>query len=86
MALHQLATQSYSQSGRKYFSSLLNNCSGQSPSELPLPAAYDLPIQKDPPTREETISAISKMKSNKAAGLDAAITAEALKYGGNAMI
>ena len=26
------------------------------------------------------------MKSNKAAGLDAAITAEALKYGGNAMI
>ena len=71
---------------KEYFSSLLNNCSGQSPSELPLPAANDLQIRTDPPTREETISAISKMKSNKAAGLDAAITAEALKYGGNAMI
>ena len=71
---------------KEYFSSLLNNCSGQSPSELPLPATQDLQIQTDPPTREETLSAISKMKTNKAAGLDAAITAEALQYGGDAMI
>ena len=55
-------------------------------SELPLPATHDLPIQTDPPTREETRVAITKMKTNKAAGLDAAITAEALQHGGDAMI
>ena len=71
---------------KEYFSSLLNNCSGQSSSELPLPAAQDLQIQTDPPTRDETVLAISQMKTNKAAGLDAAITAEALQNGGVAMI
>ena len=71
---------------KEYFSSLLNNCSGQSSSELPLPAAQDLQIQTDPPTRDETVLAISQMKTNKAAGLDAAITAEALQNGGDAMI
>ena len=67
-------------------SSLLNNCSGQSSSELPLPAAQDLQIQTDPPTQDETVLAVSQMKTNKAAGLDAAITAEALQNGGDEMI
>ena len=34
---------------KEYFSSLLNNCSGLSPSELPLPAAYDLQIKTNRP-------------------------------------
>ena len=72
---------------KEYFSSLLNNCSGQSSSELPLLAAQDLQIQTDPPTRDETVLAIPQMKTNKAAGLDAAITAElALQNGGDTMI
>ena len=69
-----------------YFSSLLNNDSGFTPSELPLPASDDLPICTDPPTREETAEAIAAMKTNKAAGLDCAITAEALQRGGDQMI
>ena len=47
-------------------------------SELPPPAAQDLPIDTNPPTREESLLAIRQMKKNKAAGLDSAITAEAL--------
>ena len=43
---------------KEYFSSLLNNSNGQSPSELPPPAAQDLPIQTNPPTRKETLLAI----------------------------
>ena len=70
---------------REYFSSLLNNSNGEPLSELPLPAAQDLPIETNPPTREETLLAIRQMKKNKAAGLDSAITAEALQNGGDAM-
>ena len=33
-----------------YFSSLLNNENGQAPSDLPQPAAQDLPIHDHPPT------------------------------------
>ena len=71
---------------KNYFSSLLKNDSGFTPSELPLPASNDLPICTDPPTREETAEAIAAMKTNKAAGLDCAITAEALQGGGDQMI
>jgi len=71
---------------QEYFSSLLNNSNGQPVSELPQPAAQDLPIHVNPPTREETFEAIHQMKCNKAAGLDCAITAEALRYGGDSMI
>ena len=71
---------------KNYFSSLLNNDSGFTPSELPLPASNDLPICTDPPTREETAEAIAAMKTNTAAGLDCAITAEALQGGGDQMI
>ena len=48
-------------------------------------AAQDLPIQADPPTLEETCEAITQMKTNKAAGLDSAITAEALQHGGSVL-
>ena len=68
-----------------YFSSLLNNDNGQAPSDLPQPAAQDLPIHDHPPTLEETLEAIRQMKTNKAAGLDCTITAEALQGGGDAM-
>ena len=68
---------------KDYFSSLLNNDSGFTPSDLPLPASNDLPICTDPPTREETAEAIAAMKTNKAAGLDCTITAEALQGGGD---
>ena len=74
---------------KEYFSSLLNNSNDQSPSELPPPAAKDLPMQTNPPTREETLIAIRQMdmtKINKGAGLDSAITAEALQNGGDAMV
>ena len=71
---------------QEYFSSLLNNDNGQVPSDLPQPAAQDLPIHDHPPTLEETLEAIRQMKTNKAAGLDCAITtAEALQGGGDAM-
>ena len=40
----------------------------------------------NPPTREEVLSAIRQMKTNKAAGLDSAITAEALQNGGDAIV
>ena len=71
---------------KEYFSSLLNNNSGLIPAEVPPPADEDLPICIDPPTREETAKAIAAMKVNKAAALDCAITAEALKGGGDQMI
>ena len=71
---------------REYFSSLLNNSNGEPLSELPPPAAQDLPIETNPPTQEETLLAIGQMKKNKAAGLDSAITAEALQHGGDAMV
>ena len=71
---------------KTYFSSLLNNASGLTPSELPPPAIDDLPICTDPPTRDETAKAIAAMKTNKAALLDCAITAEALQGGGDHMI
>ena len=70
---------------QEYFSSLLNNDNGQAPSDLPQPAAQDLPIHDHPPTLEETLEAIRQMKTNKAAGLDCPITAEALQGGGDAM-
>ena len=69
---------------QEYFSSLLNNDNGQAPSDLPQPAAQDLPIHDHPPTLE-TLEAIRQMKTNKAAGLDCAITTEALQGGGDAM-
>ena len=71
---------------RDYFSSLLNNSNGEPLSELPPPAAQDLPIGTNPPTREETLLAIGQMKKNKAAGLDSAITAETLQHGGDAVV
>ena len=70
---------------QEYFCSLLNNDNGQVLSDLPQPAAQDLPIHDHPPTLEETLEAICQMKTNKAAGLDCAITAEALQDGGDAM-
>ena len=70
---------------REYFCSLLNNNNGEPLSELPPPTAQDLPIDTNPPTREETLSAICQMKKNKAAGLGSGITAEALQNGGDAM-
>ena len=70
---------------QEYFSSLLNNDNGQAPSDLPQPAAQDLPIHDHPPTLEKTSEVIRQMKTNKAAGLDRAITAEALQGGGDAM-
>jgi len=71
---------------KSFFSSLLNNDNGLIPSEVPQPAANDLPIFADPPTRDETAKAIAAMKTNKAAGLDCAITAEALQGGGEKML
>ena len=70
---------------QEYFSSLLNNDNGQTPSDLPQPGAQDLPIHDHPPTLEETLEAIRQMKTNKAAGLDCTITAEALQCVGDAM-
>ena len=69
---------------QEYFNSLLNDDNGQIPSDLPQPAAQDLPIHNPPPTLEETLEAIRQMKTNKAARLDCAITAEALQDGGDA--
>ena len=71
---------------RNYFGSLLNNDNRTIPSELPPPAAEDLPINIDPPTREETAEAIAAIKRNKATALDCAITAEALQGGGDQML
>ena len=71
---------------KEYFSSLRNNSNGQSPSELPPPAATDLSIDTYPPTREEALLAKRQVKNNTAAGLDSAITAEALQNGGDAMV
>ena len=70
---------------RDYFADLLNNDSGPPTSPLPPPADQDLPICVDPPTLEEVQTAIRSMKSNKAAGLDSAVTAEALQGGGELM-
>ena len=67
---------------REYFSSLLNNDNGISPSELPQPAPKDLPIHASLPTREETVLSIRQMKSNKAAGLDSAITCKRWRRNG----
>ena len=67
---------------REYFADLLNNDSRTTSSPLPSPADQDLPICVDPPTIEEIQKAIRSMKNNKAAGLDYAITAEALQGGG----
>ena len=66
-------------------SSLLGNGSGEPLSDLPPPAAQNQPIDTNPPKREETPLAIRQMKKIKAAGLDSAITAEALQNGGDAM-
>ncbi len=70
---------------REYFSALLNNDNGLL-YELPSPSENDLPISTDPPLREETRKAINAMKTNKAAGLDWAVTAEALQAGGDPMM
>ena len=69
---------------KDYFSSLLNSIS-DSAKELPPPAQQDLSILIDPPSLEETKEAIKQQKSNKAAGLDDAITAEVLQGGGDIM-
>ena len=59
---------------REYSSSLLDNNSNNEPlSELPPPAAQDLLIGTNPPTREETLLAFRQMKKNEAAGLDNAM-------------
>ena len=48
--------------------------------------SYPIPrIDDHPPTLEETLATIRQMKTNKAAGLDCAITAEALQDDGDAM-
>ena len=70
---------------RQYFSALLNNDNGTPPSDLPPPADQDLPICQDPPTLDETRKAIQGMKTNRASGVDCAITAEALQSGGDVM-
>jgi hypothetical protein len=70
---------------RQYFADLLNNDSGSLTSALPPPADQDLPICVDPPTFEEIQKAIQDMKNNKAAGLDCAVTSEALQGGGEVM-
>jgi len=70
---------------REYFSDLLNNDNGSPVFDLPPPANQDLPICIDPPSLEETRKAIQGMKNNKAAGLDCAITSEALQGGGDVM-
>ena len=46
---------------REYFSSLLNNSNGEPLSELPPPAAQDLPIETNPPTSEETLVLIRRV-------------------------
>lgn len=71
---------------KDYFSPLLNNDSGFPSSDLPALARNDLPICTNPSTREETAEAIAAMKTNKAAGLDCAITTEALQWGGDLSI
>ena len=52
---------------QEYFSSLLNNDNGQTPPDMPQPAAQDLPIHDHPPTLEETLEPIRQMKTNMAA-------------------
>ena len=65
----------------------MNNDSSFTSSDLPPLASNDLPICTDQPTREETADeAIAAMKTNKAAGLDRAITAKVLQGGGDLMI
>ena len=65
---------------------MLNNDYETIPSELPPPSTEDLPINIDPPPREETAEAIAAMKRNKATALDCAITAEALQGGRDQML
>lgn len=65
---------------------MLNNDNGTIPSEQHPPAKEDLPINIDPPTREETAEAIAAMKRNKATALNCAITADALQGGGDQML
>ena len=78
-------TKIFLQNGRSTSALSLNNDNGQVPSDLPQLAAQDLPIHDHPPTLDETLEAIRQMKTNKAAGLDCAITAEALQGGSDAM-
>ena len=58
----------------------LKNDSGMVVSSLPAVAVEDLP---EPPTHDEVVEAIAAIKTNKAAALDCAITAEALQGGGD---
>ena len=48
---------------KSFFSTLLNNDTGQTPSNLPQPAEEDLPIFSGPPTRDETAEAIKAIKT-----------------------
>ena len=67
------------------FGSLLNSDGGRAPSGLPQPAARGLPVRDRPPTLGETLGAIRRVGTDRAAGLDCTITAEALQGGGDAM-
>ena len=60
-----------------------NNDSGIAASNLPVPAVEDLSLFTEPPTRNEVVKAIEAMKTNKAAALDCAISAEAHQEGGD---
>ena len=71
---------------REYFSSLLNNTNSQSPSVLSPPTAQDLRFLTNPATREKMLSAIRKLKTIKAVGLDRAITTEAFQNGSDSVV
>ena len=61
----------------EYFNSLLNRPPPSNPPDI-LPARNELPISCDPPTKEEIVDAINKLKRGKAAGPDQ-IPPEAIK-------
>ena len=66
---------------RDYSADLLNNNNEAPTSPPPSQAVQDLSICVDPPTLKEIQTAICSIKNNKAAGLDYAVTAEALRGG-----
>ena len=66
---------------KDYFSKLLN-APPVIPSEPILPAQNDLPIETGDFSLEEINKAITSLNDNKAPGIDASVTAEAIKHGG----